>query len=145
MKRSVSVGIVACALLSGALIGCHKIEPADGAEDSPRQNGHYVGIGIYDPGELWAKMVAAPPSKTPPPASSATIDDDTKIIVVVDSRTGEIRQCGNLSGHCVGMNPWTKALLATDMGAVNLTKHAADIRAELEAKQAEAEKAAAHK
>jgi hypothetical protein len=42
--------------------------------------------------------------------------DDQAIIVVVDSATGEIRSCGDLSGYCIGQNPWKKPL-ASGQGA----------------------------
>ena len=27
---------------------------------------------------------------------------------MIDTATGELRQCGNLSGHCLTSNPWAK-------------------------------------
>jgi hypothetical protein len=98
-------------------------------------------------------MVGAMPAPTASTTSQATaasearanVDDDDKIIVVIDSHTGEIRQCGNLSGFCIGMNPWTQALSASQQGPVNLTQHASDLRAEQDAKAAEASKASSSK
>ena len=155
MKRSAIPWIVASMVSGGSLTGCKKAwDPAAATDqNSGRLGGRYVGVGIYDPGSLWTKMVGAmpaPPSAAPsatatPNTAAANVDDDDKIILVIDSHTGEIRQCGNLSGYCVGMNPWTKALLASQQGPVNLTQHAADIRAADEAKAAEASKASASK
>ena len=115
--------------------GCNPaIEAGTGAAPD---HGRYVGIGIYSTGPLWARMAGA---AKPKDAAAATIEDDEKIIVLVDSRTGEIRQCGNLTGYCIGMNPWTKALLASRSTPVGLTRHAAEL--EEESKQADAAVAA---
>lgn len=104
-------------LLAACLGGCGEAsEPGHGA----RHGGRYVGIGIYAPGALWQRMVAANRSED---AAAATLRDDEQIIVTVDSRTGEVRQCGNLSGHCIRMNPWSGQQAAP----VRLTEHAADI------------------
>lgn len=77
----------------------------------------------------------------PRDAASATTADDEHIIVVVDSQTGEIRQCGDYSGQCISMNPWTKTILPEQAAPVKLTKHAADLAAE--ANEAEANEAEA--
>ena len=107
------------ALLALGLTSCGK--PA-GDTQGPHGHGRYAGVGLYFPGALWSKMVAGAPATDP---SKARTTDDDEVIVVVDSETGEIRQCGNLSGYCVGMNPWTKALLASQTLPVQLTEHAA--------------------
>ena len=65
-------------------------------------------------------------------AAAANLGDDDHVIVVVDSRTGEIRQCGNYSGHCIGMNPWAGPLGQGQAAPVPLTKHAADLAREAE-------------
>jgi hypothetical protein len=88
--------------------------------DDSEHHGRYVGIGIYSPGTPWTKVVAAQQAKQT--AASAAIDDQA-IIVVTDSNTGEIRACGDLTGYCVGMNPWNKALVSTQMAPINLTEH----------------------
>jgi hypothetical protein len=41
--------------------------------------------------------------------------------------TGEIRQCGNLSGYSVGMNPWNHALSGKQTAPLGLDKHAAEL------------------
>jgi hypothetical protein len=49
--------------------------------------------------------------------------DDQAIIVVEDSRTGEVRACGDLTGYCVGMNPWTLPLSAARHAPVAMSEH----------------------
>jgi hypothetical protein len=87
---------------------------------APRHGGRYVGIGIYSAGQMWQRMAGAARSRD---ESAATLRDDEQVIVVVDSQTGEIRQCGNLSGHCIRMNPWT----GQPAGSARLTEHQADV------------------
>jgi hypothetical protein len=105
-----------------------------------RGGGRYFGIGIYSTDQLWSRMVGVTKNAD---AAKATLDDDSQIIVVVDSRTGEIRQCGNNSGYCVGMNPWTNKLGPQQGAPIGLSEHAADIqrKAELESNEAAAEPA----
>jgi hypothetical protein len=112
--------IISVAALSAlALAGCKASVSAPGAA----HHGRYVGIGIYAAGSAWSKMaVAEQPAE---PAAAKTTDDD-QVIVVVDSDTGEIRQCGDLTGYCVGMNPWTKALTALQSAPVRLNGHATE-------------------
>jgi hypothetical protein len=96
-----------------ALAACAK--KAEGAADagwSPfgttAKPGRYIGVGIYNPGEVWTRVVHA----QPPAQGTMKPADDQAIIVVVDSKTGEVRSCGDLSGYCVGMNPWKTPLPA---------------------------------
>ena len=49
------------------------------------------------------------------------------MIVTVDSDTGEIRECGNYSGLCVSMNPWTKAVAPQQHTPVTVGAHAAEL------------------
>jgi hypothetical protein len=86
-------------------------------------------------------------SQTAGPAASkdqavAKLEDDENIIVVIDTHTGEVRQCGDHSGICVAMNPWSGqgAPLAAP---VKLKKHAADLDAEEQADRAAPEKESA--
>ena len=106
----VAVGIVAL-----AFAGCAKKEEAPASEANSfsfklGQKGRFLGVGLYVPGPGWAQL--KPPSPTSDaPASNpklADLADDEMVIVVSDTSTGELRQCGNLSGHCVTLNPWTK-------------------------------------
>ena len=62
-------------------------------------------------------------TQQPGDASAAKLVDDEAIIVVTDSATGEIRACGDLSGYCVGMNPWRTALTKEQSSPVKLTAH----------------------
>jgi hypothetical protein len=103
-------------LLAFCVAGC------GGRADSgpvPRHGGRYVGIGIYAPNAMWQRLAGAAPSED---RAAATLRDDEQVIVVVDSQTGEIRQCGNLSGHCIRMNPWSG-----QPAPARVTQHAADI------------------
>jgi hypothetical protein len=109
--------IVAAACLSG----CGR-EPATGP--AGHHGGRYLGIGVYQAGALWSRMVAA---NRPANAPAATVADDEQVIVVVDTNSGEIRQCGNFSGHCIGMNPWANALGQGQAAPVHLNTHAADL------------------
>lgn len=121
MKRFGSVaGIIATVML---LTGCE--DRTDGQR--PSRHGRYLGIGTYAAGELWAKMAQRDMPRDP---ATATTADDEHVIVVVDSQTGEIRECGDYSGHCISMNPWTKAIAPEQAAPVKLTKHAADLAAE---------------
>jgi hypothetical protein len=86
--------------------------------------GRYLGIGVYQAGALWSRMVAANPPANGP---AATVADDEQVIVVVDSNTGEIRQCGNFTGHCIRMNPWENALGQGQAAPVPLEAHAGDL------------------
>jgi hypothetical protein len=87
-------------------------------------HGRYVCIGVYSAGTLWSKMVIAAQPKA---SSAATIADDEHVIVVVDSQSGEVRECGDYTGVCVSLNPWTKAITSPQSTPVTLTKHLADV------------------
>ena len=106
------------------MAGCERPVPA--TDQELRGHGRYAGIGVFDPGELWARMAVMVPDR----AAAATLDDDEHIIVVVDSFTGEVRECGDHSGYCIAMNPWAKAASAAQRLPVDLTKHEAELRAE---------------
>jgi hypothetical protein len=107
-----AAGVVAACGLAGC--GAHPARTAS-------HHGRYVGIGAYSAGALWSKMAVANPPRDPSAAKTA---DDEHVIVVVDSDTGEIRQCGDLSGYCIGMNPWAKPLSPSQGAPVALTAHA---------------------
>ena len=61
--------------------------------------------------------------------AAAKLQDDEHIIVVMDSHTGEVRQCGDHSGYCVAMNPWSGDGARMRL-PVKLAKHGADLDAE---------------
>lgn len=109
------IGVAAFA--ATCLAGCQR-EASPGST----HHGRYVGVGIYSPGDMWSKMAVA---GSPKEAAAARTSDDEQVIVVIDSDTGEVRQCGNLTGYCVGMNPWAKPLTTSQAAPVALTEHAA--------------------
>ena len=118
--KVLSVGLALLAVL--CLTGCNKRTTATvlGVFDDLGHHGHYAGVGIYAPNEAWTKVAAAGQPAGP---AAATIDDQA-IIVVVNSDTGELRACGDLSGYCVGMNPWDKPLAPSGHTPIALTGHA---------------------
>jgi hypothetical protein len=84
--------------------------------------GAYTGVGLYSPTQPWTKLIANQQAKDP---EAARAIDDQVIIVVQNSATGEIRACGDLTGYCIGMNPWKAPLLASQVAPVRLTEHRA--------------------
>lgn len=114
MKRRMVLGVLACM----ALIGCQKGEaPASNLFGSSAR-GRYLGVAVYAPGRMWEQVVRA---GAPTDSAAATLKDDEQVIVVVDSATGELRQCGNLSGLCIAMSPWSKPAASVSTA---LLKHA---------------------
>ena|SRR5438128_659854 len=105
------------------LVGC---DQQAAAPAGPRSPGRYAGIGTFDAGRLWQQMKGTLNSQD---AAAAKLADDEHVIVVLDSHTGEIRQCGDHSGFCVAMNPWA-AGGTPEATPVRLTKHAAELDAE---------------
>ncbi len=104
-----------------AALGLGACKKADRAEiDGQGQHGRYLGVGIYQPQESWTKIVAAQQTKDAP---EAQVIDDQAILVMVDSTTGELRACGDLSGYCIGMNPWEKPLSPSQRVPIKLTGH----------------------
>ncbi|GAA0328556.1 hypothetical protein GCM10009087_43440 [Sphingomonas oligophenolica] len=116
-------GVVLVAAL--ALGSCHGTSTWLGDDIKPHR-GRYTGIGIYSTDRMWSEITVA---DKPKDKAAATTADDRTVIVVVDSDTGEIRQCGNLSGYCIGMNPWNHALAGTQAAPLSLDKHAAELEA----------------
>ena len=101
--------VLALALLAG----CNaKEEPTNTTTE-----GRYQGIGVYTAGNGWARIAVPPPGEG---SRAATLADDDHVIVVSDSQTGEVRQCGDLSGYCITLNPWTQPLDATRATPVTL-------------------------
>jgi hypothetical protein len=123
--KALAVMAVLAAVATTPLAGCQKARTgpvAGGGAD-----GRYVGVGLYPAGDMW-RQLARPEASTN--AAAARIDDDEQVIVTLDTATGELRQCGALSGHCLAMNPWKGPAPATAPAA--LAKHAADLAAEAE-------------
>ena len=67
-------------------------------------------------------------ANAPKDSGASKLSDDDQVIVVVDSTTGELRECGNLSGYCVGLQPWARP--APQTAPVVLAKHANDVSRE---------------
>jgi hypothetical protein len=105
------------ALVCLALYGC---KGAQSSGDHADRHGRYNGIGIYSPSRQWTKLVA---SQQPTDPQVARPIDDQVIIVVQDSATGEVRACGDLTGYCIGMNPWKTALVSAQIAPLKLTEH----------------------
>ena len=128
--------IVAAAIAALSLGGCQKKaeSPAEaaGTLHAPHGKGRYIGVGIYSPSRMWAQIVVADADAPKDPAAALPVEDN-EIIVVLDSNTGDLRQCGNLSGACIVMNPWAKPLAASHVAPVLLGKHAAQLDEEAEA------------
>lgn len=111
-------------LVVSQLAGCDSAPDDSGS--SGLRNGRYVGIGVFNSGVLWSQMRVAKPLED---ISTARIADDEHIIVVVDTKTGQVRECGDYSGYCITMNPWTKAVDPSMELPVSLIRHASDIDA----------------
>ncbi len=129
------VKLAAVALLV-VLGGCNALPEATIDGDSRTGHGRYVGVGLYSAGRMWEQIKRpAAAAKDAPDRAAAALADDSTIIVIADSVTGEIRQCGDASGFCTAMNPWTKQALGAP---VSLVKHAADLDAEAAAESKKA-------
>ena len=105
-----------------ALGGCQRGTVAGGSPEA--HHGRYAGIGLYAADPLWSRMKIA---DKPGDEAAATTADDQTIIVVVDSQTGEVRQCGNMSGYCVGMSPWAGQLGKERSTPATLSKHLSEL------------------
>ena len=121
MKSLALVGLAAITLLAGCDRG-----PSSSGGSGQEGRGRYSGIGIYEAGRLWSQAKIKPATQS---AGKAGLSDDEQVIVVVDNRSGEVRQCGNHSGICIAMNPWSGGQEATSL-PVALNKTAADLDAE---------------
>lgn len=95
-----------------------------------RNLGRFAGVGVFDAGRLWGEMTG---SSAPFKAKAARIADDEHVIVVVDTHSGEVRECGDHSGYCVSIQPWSGA---AQNAPVPLAKHAADLAADNSAEAA---------
>lgn len=108
------------------IAGCNKSMAVDA--DGTGSRGRFSGIGTYPADRLWEQRKIETSANE---GDRAALADDGQIIVVVDTQTGEVRQCGNNSGQCVRMNPWPKDTAVPPLPAA-LKKHAADLQAEAE-------------
>jgi hypothetical protein len=112
-------------VVGSILSGCDR-EAAMSGPGAAKSQGRYAGIGTYPTGRLWQQAAEA---AAPADAAMARLEDDENVIVVIDSHTGEVRQCGDHSGYCVTMSPWAAQGPRTP-APVKLKKHAADLDAE---------------
>jgi hypothetical protein len=112
-----SCGLLAIAMGSAGLGGCH-----GGAvwARSGEAHGRYVGVGIYGPTAQWRQLVD---DQKPSSPLAAQRQDDQVILVTADSTTGELRACGDLSGYCIGLNPWKQPLGAQQRSPVSVSAH----------------------
>jgi hypothetical protein len=122
LRMSLALAIRICCI-GGVLIataGCKGSVTSPWAFGDLGRHGRYVGVGIYGPGRQWTRMVAAqqPIGETP-----ARPVDDQAIIVMSDTDTGELRACGDLTGYCIGMNPWKQPLAPAQVAPIDLTSH----------------------
>ncbi len=117
------VAVLATLVIAGASLGGCKPAYNAMADGLPWGSSHYSSVGIYAPGESWRQLVTAEAAK-PPPADRAEHADDQALIVVQDSRTGDIRVCGDMTGYCVGMNPWSHP--ADQFAPTRLREHVPD-------------------
>ncbi|HEY1605649.1 MAG TPA: hypothetical protein VGF77_08620 [Allosphingosinicella sp.] len=134
MRSKIAVPALAGLFLLG---GCG-VHAGDGGRSRRPAHGRYAGIGVFDAGPLWSKM-AVP--RQAAGQQAATTADDEHIIVVVDTDSGEVRECGDLSGTCTSLSPWTSAIAPAQKAPVPLTAHAADLARDNVANSTEAEPA----
>ena len=92
-----------------------------GVSDDATSRGRYAGAGVYSAGTMWQRLVRA---EQPKEADAARLKDDEQVIIVVDTQTGELRQCGNLTGYCISMNPWTAPVGPGQKAPVPVSPHA---------------------
>ncbi len=118
MRRvPLSFGLLAAAVVAASLAGCRggAVWPSPG-----EGRGRYVGVGIYTPTAQWRQLVG---NQQPTLPAAAQRGDDQVILVTADSKTGELRACGDLSGYCVGFNPWKAPLGALQTAPVSVAAH----------------------
>ena len=123
--RVFQLGALCAAVLVLTLTGCDR--HGDVSAPGHRSGGRYQGIGIYPADQLWSRLAVSDANKD---QTRALRKDDGQIIVVVDSQTGEVRQCGNLSGYCVTTNPWSAPLGVDRIAPLSLSQHAEDLAKE---------------
>ena len=123
MKRMWVPGALGAVLL---LSGCHNWPEEAERAGPPPHHGRYAGIGVFDAGTMWPLAKIDGKSGD---SAAAKLYDDEHVIVVVDSDTGEVRECGDHSGLCFAMNPWTAAIAGRQLPA-RLSAHRADLEAE---------------
>jgi hypothetical protein len=119
-RTSVPAWLMTGALVAAACLGGCNQATGQWAEGSSPAHGRYVGVGLYNPTKQWTRMVHA---QAPKDDTEARPVDDQVVIVVADTATGELRACGDLTGYCIGMNPWEHALAASQIAPIQLKAH----------------------
>jgi hypothetical protein len=114
----VKVVIILAAVAAVGLGACHRKDAF--VSNDVEQHGRYAGAGVYPASDGWYRLVAP---EVPKDSKAARVKDDDEIIVVVDTKTGELRQCGNMSGYCIGVSPWAKPLPTTQQLPVAMDAH----------------------
>jgi hypothetical protein len=112
----VAILMLAAATLSGCAKG---FAWPDGGNASSRR-GPYGAVGLYSPSRQWTRLAGVQASRDP---KVAKLVDDQVIIVVQNTATGEVRACGDLTGYCIGMNPWKTALVTDQIAPLRLSEH----------------------
>jgi hypothetical protein len=120
--------ILLAAALSVALAGCQQKDETPASRfGGGAHKGRYFGLGLYGAGRMWSQLDRAVDPKAAPNPAAATLKDDEIVLVMMDSATGEVRQCGNLSGYCVRSDPWA---VEAPLAPAALAKHAEQLDAE---------------
>jgi hypothetical protein len=121
MRIQAKFWLFGAAIAEVCLAGCKPKDEGGGwVWNGDDHHGRYAGIGIYQPGEPWTKIVDSQQAQDSP---SARAVDDQAIFVVIDSTTGEIRACGDLSGYCIAANPWRTRMTTAQIAPIRLTRH----------------------
>ena len=114
--------VAATLLIAGLALSSCNLPAASADGDQANHHGRYAGVGLYGPSKQWTRLIANQQTKDP---QAARPIDDQVIIVVQDTATGEVRACGDLTGYCIGMNPWKTALVSAQIAPIKLTDHVA--------------------
>ena len=130
MSTSIRTACLVFSLAAGivGLASCKRSDVGDWAFGDATRHGHYGSVGIYAPGQSWKDLAARGMSTA---SATAKLGDDQAIVVVEDTDTGELRACGDLTGYCIGSNPWKQMLSASQVTPVSLTRHPDDTAASL--------------
>ena len=102
------LGLGGLVLLAG-LCACSRPQTVGGSPAG--DGGRYAGFGVYAADEGWRRLAGPEPVSDKPAdgaPAAATIKDDDVVLVTIDTHSGEVRQCGAVSGYCVAMNPWSR-------------------------------------
>lgn len=107
-------------VIPALLAGCQR---ASTESSSDHHGGRYEGVGIATPGDQWSKLADAP---KPISDKAATLSDDDYVVFVTDTKTGEVRECGDRSGFCIQLRPWDKQAPLAPLPVTEHTQHKSD-------------------